>query len=74
MLNYHFQQIYLPKVFKWYANDFGQTDEEVLGFLLRHYPEGSAERNSVAAFLSRGRFTIKYKQFNWASLGIGSLL
>lgn len=67
-------QIFLPKVFKWYSSDFGPTDDYILNFLLHHYPEGSAERNSIAAFLARGRFTVRYKHFNWTTLGLGGVL
>lgn len=68
--NYSRKEIHLPKVFKWYQSDFGQTEGEVLAFVAKFFPEGSAEQNIISNYLTRGKFCTKYKSFNWSSVGL----
>jgi hypothetical protein len=42
-------------VFKWYQSDFGQTEGEVLAFVAKFFPEGSAEQNIISNYLTRYR-------------------
>jgi hypothetical protein len=44
-------------VFKWYQSDFGQTEGEVLAFVAKFFPEGSAEQNIISNYLTRYRTT-----------------
>lgn len=53
--NYSRKEIHLPKVFKWYQSDFGQTEGEVLAFVAKFFPEGSAEQNIISNYLTRYR-------------------
>ncbi len=55
---------------KWYSSDFGNSEEEMLHFLARYYPEGSSEQRSIDNFLSTGKFTVKYKSFDWSQVGV----
>lgn len=54
--------IWLPKVFDWYGEDFGRTEEERLLFIAPYL-----YRNEDRQYLERnaGRFRVKYDPYDW---------
>ena len=51
--------VYLSPVFKWYKEDFGKSDAELLDFVAIHFPE--AEKSAI----KRGGFRIIYTKYDW---------
>jgi hypothetical protein len=64
----------LPKLFKWEEGDFGDTEADVLRFLQPYYAETAPEFNSIRSFLHGGKFSIKWKKYDWDQLCISAKL
>ena len=54
------REVYLSKIFKWFDDDFGGTEETVLRFIAPYRPE--AERD----LLLKGRPEINYLSYDWS--------
>lgn len=54
-------KVYLPKVFKWYSNDFGGKDN-IMAFIQTH---ANSELKTALASLA-GKPSIKYQDFDWS--------
>ena len=65
------RQVRLSKIFEWYKNDFGASDEKLLRALISYLPFSSPLRASLSATKSRlshgyGRATFVYEDYEWA--------
>eukprot|EP01087_Luapelamoeba_hula_P020404 TRINITY_DN6958_c1_g1_i4.p1 TRINITY_DN6958_c1_g1~~TRINITY_DN6958_c1_g1_i4.p1 ORF type:complete len:1585 (+),score=399.23 TRINITY_DN6958_c1_g1_i4:78-4832(+) len=74
VFSYPRREVFLPKVFKWNYHDFGNTDSDLLRFLIPYYSENSTETTSARKFIQSGRFTVKYNPFDWSTLGMADRL
>ena len=56
-------------IFRWYARDFGRTDEEVLGRIRGWMPAGRAERSALEGMLADGRGGVRlaYASYDWTT-------
>ncbi len=54
------RMVHLSPLFKWYREDFGKSDAELLEFVARHLPP------ELAAELGKGGFTIEYTEYDWS--------
>lgn len=55
------QQVWLPRTFHWYQDDFG-GEAGVIAFVLRHLPE---DRRRSAIMQNRDRLALHYLDYNW---------
>ncbi|NTU90780.1 MAG: DUF547 domain-containing protein [Chlorobiaceae bacterium] len=55
-------ELYLSRIFQWYAGDFGTTGDERLAFILRFADEGT--RNAIRDY-GQERLKIGYLPYNW---------
>ena len=53
--------LFLSPVFKWFSEDFGKEDAEIIKLVAEHLPE--AERKA----LEGGGFEIRYTEFDWSA-------
>ena len=53
--------LFLSPVFKWFSEDFGKEDAEIIKLVAEHLPE--AERK----VLEGGGFDIRYTKFDWSA-------
>ena len=51
--------IKLPKIFDWFKDDFGKTDDKVIRFVARYRPNESIQ-------LKNGRWKVAYKEYDWS--------
>lgn len=58
------KQLFLSPIFKWFREDFGKSDAEIIEFVAEHFPEN--ERLA----LREGGFAINYTSFDWAANGV----
>ena len=56
-------------IFRWYARDFGGTDEEVLGRICGWMPVGRPERSALEGMLADGRGGVRlaYASYDWTT-------
>ena len=56
-------------IFRWYARDFGGTDEEVLGRIRGWMPVGRPERSALEGMLADGRGGVRlaYASYDWTT-------
>ncbi len=52
--------VHLSPLFRWYAEDFGKSEEELLRFIASSYSAAEAEA------LRGGGFTIRYNEYDWS--------
>lgn len=55
------KRVYLSPIFKWYAEDFGGSEQGVGRYLARFHPQGAAR-----ALLERGGFAVEYTPYDWS--------
>lgn len=55
------REAYLSKIFSWFSEDFGKSDENVLKFISQYLPEKIA--SDIVNNLSK--WNISYKDYNW---------
>ena len=53
------RDIKLPKIFDWFKDDFGKTDNKVLEFVTRYRPNEAAQ-------LRNGRWKVAYMEYDWS--------
>lgn len=55
------RESYLSKIFSWFSEDFGKSDENVLKFILQYLPENISSdiKNNLS------KWDISYKDYNW---------
>jgi hypothetical protein len=53
-------------LFKWYAGDFGKTNEDVCRFIFLHLTEGQLQNSMNEFFQNPTGIKIKYKSYNWS--------
>ncbi|CAL1548207.1 unnamed protein product [Lymnaea stagnalis] len=60
-------EIYISKLFQWYRNDFGETDVDVLKWILPYLSQSEHDRCSILIFKLEmvGSVTLKYTDYNW---------
>jgi GH15 family glucan-1,4-alpha-glucosidase len=56
------QEIRLSRIFQWYAGDFGKTQEELLGFIMRF--AGDEARGAIRGYGEKNP-RIRYLPYNW---------
>uniref|UniRef100_A0A7S0HDG8 Myosin motor domain-containing protein n=1 Tax=Hanusia phi TaxID=3032 RepID=A0A7S0HDG8_9CRYP len=56
-------EVVLPKIFKWYKDDFGFNKQEILAYYASFMPEGMKEELMDVA--RSNNFIIKYDKFDW---------
>lgn len=59
------RRLQLSKICKWYAEDFGLDNRQVLVTLAQHAEEAKSEQ--MYSLLHGGPFTVKYNRFVWAA-------
>ncbi len=55
--------VYLSPIFKWYKEDFGESDADILDFVASHFNQ--AEKSAIKS----GEFKIRYTDFDWGING-----
>lgn len=55
------RKAYLSKIFSWFSEDFGSSDEKILKFVSQYLPENisSDNKNNLSGW------DISYKEYNW---------
>jgi hypothetical protein len=53
-------------LFKWYASDFGKTNEDICRFIFLHLTEGQLQNSMNELFQNPSTIKIKYKSYNWS--------
>ncbi|EYB82442.1 hypothetical protein Y032_0360g3453 [Ancylostoma ceylanicum] len=62
--------VHLGKVFKWYANDFGCTKEEIIEWILWVMENSvSKKRTVLEEFYHNGEFEVEYIPYDWTFNG-----
>ncbi|XP_037096356.1 uncharacterized protein zgc:152951 [Syngnathus acus] len=59
------KEVRLSQIFKWYKVDFGETDEELLKWVLKHMSD-SPKKTSLKSVLSAGKVKISYLPYDWS--------
>lgn len=65
--------IFLPMLFKWYRDDFGSNDREILSWIRNYIPEELGQQiqqiqdssNSSSSLFSSAKVNIKYLSYDW---------
>tara|TARA_B100002052_G_C15839259_1_gene579353 strand:- start:767 stop:1567 length:801 start_codon:yes stop_codon:yes gene_type:complete len=55
------QELHLSPIFKWYGEDFGKDDAEIIQFVADYFPAKTAEA------LRAGGFKIRYTDYDWSA-------
>ena len=55
------KQLFLSPIFKWFREDFGKTDQEIIEFVAGYFPE--PEQKALMA----GGFSIAYTKYDWSA-------
>ncbi|MBI3124022.1 MAG: DUF547 domain-containing protein [Ignavibacteriales bacterium] len=55
------RESYLSKIFNWFSEDFGESDENVLKYIIQYLPE----KVSLDILNNLSRWDISYKDYNW---------
>ena len=58
------KQVALPAVFEWYREDFGNSDEQILKFVVRYLPQHV--QRDLATAIQNDAYEIRYASFDWA--------
>jgi hypothetical protein len=53
------REVKLPKIFEWFKDDFGKTDDKVIDFVARYRPNEAAQLRS-------GRWKLAYSEYDWS--------
>ena len=53
----------VPKLFKWYKDDFGFSKQEILAYYASFMPDGM--RDELMEVARSNNFVIKYDKFDW---------
>uniref|UniRef100_A0A7S0QMA7 Myosin motor domain-containing protein n=1 Tax=Cryptomonas curvata TaxID=233186 RepID=A0A7S0QMA7_9CRYP len=56
-------EVTLPKLFKWYKDDFGFSKQEILAYYASFMPPGMREEQTELA--RSNNFVIKYEKYDW---------
>ncbi|XP_067051078.1 uncharacterized protein [Acropora muricata] len=64
VLNMQKKEIRLSKIFQWYKEDFGSSNEEVVRFVLAHMGKGK-KKDLLEELLLGGMFKVTYMKYNW---------
>ncbi|XP_048828467.1 uncharacterized protein zgc:152951 isoform X1 [Brienomyrus brachyistius] len=62
-------EVKLSQIFKWYKMDFGDTDEELLNWILNHMRE-SPKKSSLQTVLAATKYKVSYMPYNWSTNSI----
>ncbi|XP_077435221.1 uncharacterized protein LOC144060013 isoform X2 [Vanacampus margaritifer] len=60
------KEVRLSQIFKWYKADFGDTDEKLLKWVLKHMSD-SPKKISLKGVISAGKPKISYLPYDWSS-------
>ncbi|KAK3543772.1 hypothetical protein QTP70_027190, partial [Hemibagrus guttatus] len=60
------REVKLSQIFKWYKADFGDTDEQLLNWVLNHM-RASQKKTSLKTLLSTGNVKVSYMPYDWAT-------
>ena len=55
------KELHLSPIFKWYREDFGKSDAEIIRFVADYFPPKTAEA------LRGGGFKIHYTEYDWSA-------
>ncbi|XP_064626576.1 uncharacterized protein LOC135487119 [Lineus longissimus] len=58
------KHVKLSAILKWYREDFGSSDQEVLQWINDHMSDGD-KKNQLAELLAGKKFKISYLNYNW---------
>ncbi|KHJ84897.1 hypothetical protein OESDEN_15383, partial [Oesophagostomum dentatum] len=62
--------VYIGKLFKWYANDFGSTSAKALEWILRLIEQSKSEkRQNLDDLLHSSRYEVQYIPHDWTFNG-----
>ncbi|KAI1899554.1 hypothetical protein AGOR_G00062980 [Albula goreensis] len=59
-------EVKLSQIFKWYKGDFGDTDEEMLNWILNHMSD-SPKKSSLQTVMKGGSFKVSFMPYDWSS-------
>ncbi|KAG9349522.1 hypothetical protein JZ751_027967 [Albula glossodonta] len=59
-------EVKLSQIFKWYKGDFGDTDEEMLNWILNHMSD-SSKKSSLQTVMKGGSFKVSFMPYDWSS-------
>ncbi|XP_023697160.1 uncharacterized protein [Paramormyrops kingsleyae] len=62
-------EVKLSQIFKWYKMDFGDTDEELLNWILNHMRE-SPKKSSLQTVLAATKYKVSYMPYDWSTNSI----
>lgn len=57
-------QLYVPRVFKWYAGDFGGRTADTLSFVATHLAEGDQRAAAIEA--QSGALSVQFQDYDWS--------
>ncbi|XP_058248713.1 uncharacterized protein zgc:152951 [Hemibagrus wyckioides] len=60
------REVKLSQIFKWYKADFGDTDEQLLNWVLNHM-RASQKKTSLKTLLSTGNVKVSYMPYDWST-------
>ena len=63
------QKVFLSKIFSWYYYDFGNSDGELLNFLLPYISESEEKKKLENALCDNKQIKIKYNEYDWGVNG-----
>ena len=58
--------VQLSQIFKWYQEDFGSDQRQVLSFLCGLMSDGDKKQRLQQLLDGQGRIKVKYMTYNWA--------
>ena len=58
--------VHLSQIFKWYQEDFGNDQKQVLNFLCGLMSNGDKKLQLQQLLNGQGRIKVKYMTYNWA--------
>ncbi|KAK7108643.1 uncharacterized protein [Littorina saxatilis] len=57
--------VHLSMIFKWYQEDFGNNDEQVVQWIRDHMQEGE-KKNQLTELINGKKFKVKYLKYDWS--------
>ncbi|CAM1293844.1 Uncharacterised protein g855 [Pycnogonum litorale] len=57
-------EVHLSQIFKWYKNDFGKNDEDLLRWIFEHTSEGE-KKNNLGEIIQDHKRKIVYQPYDW---------
>lgn len=59
-------EVHLSRIFKWYREDFGSSDQEVAKWVLENMADGEKKEN-LKQVIDSGQFKVHYMHYDWSA-------